>query len=202
MKQPYRWLAVLLIVQASSTMAQTDTLPPPPLPEVSVPAVPAPGLPAAAPVSLDSADVAALRARFEDLKQRQARDAALREAASEQTLLQIENTLAAMAENEASEQIAAWRAQTFAILAQAFQETAPHVLPAGIAPGTQPDIALAVIDAQATLYAQPVSDAQMVVRSVPDRTTMLRIAESGPFSMVWSAGDGFTFVLSQFRQVY
>ncbi|WP_333713898.1 hypothetical protein [Yoonia sp.] len=147
-------------------------------------------------------DLAALRARFEDLRQRQAQDTALRQPASAQTLAQIESTAAAIAELEAGQQLTSWRAQTFAVLAQSFQAAVPHALPAGIAPGAQPDIALAVVDAQATLYAQPVTDAEMVVRSVTDRTTMLRIAESGPFSLVWSAGDGFAFVLSQFRQVY
>lgn len=199
-------LSVVLLLQAGAGLAQTETaLPPPGLslqPPPTVMPAPLPADVTAPTPPVQAVDLAALRARFEDLKLRQAQDTALRLPASAQTLSEIESTVAAIAELEASQQMTSWRAQTFAVLAQSFQAAAPHALPAGIAPGTQADIALAVIDAQATLYAEPVTDAAMVVRSVPDRTTMLRIAESGPLTLVWSVGDGFAFVLSQFRQVF
>lgn len=194
-----QYLSSLLILLAGAGLAQTETaLPPPP----AVESVPLPGEVMVPAPPVQAIDLVALRARFEDLRERRDRDIALRQPASAQTLSQIESTSAAIAAIEAGDQLAIWRAQTLAVLAQSFQAASPHVLPAGIAPGTQADIALAVIDAQATLYAQPLTDAGMVVRSVPELTTMLRIAESGPFTLVWSVGDGFTFVLSPFRQVY
>lgn len=199
-------LSVVMMLQAGAGLAQTETALPPPAGSLQPPPIVEPA-PSPAEITVptppaQAVDLAALRARFEDLRQRQAQDTALRQPASAQTLAQIESTSAAIVELEAGQQLTSWRAQTFAVLAQSFQATAPHVLPAGIAPGTQPDIALAVIDAQAMLYAQPLTDAEMVIRSVPERTTMLRIAESNPFTLVWSAGDGFALVLSQFRQVY
>ena len=59
-----------------------------------------------------------------------------------------------------------------------------------------------MIEGQTTLYAEPKTDAQSVVRTVDARTTMLRVAEIGAFTFVWSAQDGFAFVLNQFRQVF
>ena len=138
-------LSVLLLLQAGAGLAQTETtLPPPegslPPPPAVEPAPPPAEVTTPTPTAQEI-DLAALRARFEDIRQRQEQDTALRLPAGAQTLSQIESTTAAIAELEARQELTSWRKQTFAVLEQSFQAAAPHVLPAGIAPGTQPDIA-------------------------------------------------------------
>ncbi|MCF2872054.1 hypothetical protein L0664_13345 [Octadecabacter sp. G9-8] len=146
--------------------------------------------------------VADLRARFEDLKQRDIRDGVLRGQASAETTQQIESVNAAIVENEGQLRIANWKATNLEGLAAAFASNGGQPLPPGLAAGTQPQIGLALIDAQATLYAQPITDPQLVLRTLSARTTMLRVAETGAFTLVWAPQDGFAFVLSQFRQVF
>lgn len=167
---------------------------------------PAPVVPTApiavAPVASDQPDVAALRVRFEDLKVRQAELDARGQPASSQVLAQIEETQAEITQNEARLRVENWRAENLAGLAGAFATSGPVTLPSGVPAGTEPQIGLALIAPQTTLYSQPATETPMVLRTLEERTTMLRIAEVGPFSMVWSPRDGMAFVLSQFREVY
>ena len=156
----------------------------------------------AVPVASDQPDIAALRARFEDLKARQAELDAQGQPASSQILAQIEETRAAIAQNEVRLRVENWRAENLAGLAGAFATSGPVALPSGVPAGTEPQIGLALIAPQTTLYSQPATDAQTVLRMLEARTTMLLIAEVGPFSMVWSLQNGMAFVLSQFREVY
>jgi hypothetical protein len=172
-------------------------------PNQALPIVPSPTVEPVVPDVAPTADeLIALRDTFENLKQRRAQNMALRQAASAQTSAQIENISAAIVANEGNQQIARWRTQNLSILSQAFVLSAPATLHAGILAGTQPDIALAVIDAQTTLYSQPMTDTQTVVRTIDARETMLRVAELGALTLVWSPQDKFAFVLSQFREVY
>lgn len=167
--------------------------------DVPVPSVVAPPVVTAQP---DQMVVADLRARFEDLKARDARDGALREQASADTTQQIESVNTAIVANEGQLRIANWKASNLEGLAAAFASSGVQALPPGLAAGTQPQIGLALIDEQATLYAQPITDPQLVLRTLGERTTMLRVAETGAFTLVWGPQDGFAFVLSQFRQVF
>ncbi|KQI70746.1 hypothetical protein AN191_16330 [Loktanella sp. 5RATIMAR09] len=204
-------MTVISIVGAGPAFAQSDasttTLPDvvtgAQVPELALPVVP---LPTVEPVVPDvvptGEELIALRDRFENLKQRQAENMALRQAASAQTSAQIESINAAIVANEGKQQIARWRTQNLEILSQAFVLGASDTLPAGIPAGTEPSVALAVIDAQTTLYSQPMTDAQTVIRTIGARETMLRVAELGAFTLVWSPQDEFAFVLSQFREVY
>ena len=201
-------------VAGPTPTAGSDLLPPPvpamppagsdlsPLPPATPPAVSEllpPPSPAASAVTPE--EVAALRASFEDLKARAALDAARRQPVTTETMADIDELSAAIAANEGQQQITAWKAQNLAILADQLA-AAPAALPSGVPPGTVPQIALAVIAAQTTLYAQPVTDAAGVIRTVADRTTMLRVAEAGAFTLVWAPQDGFAFVLNQFREVF
>lgn len=204
-------LTVISIVGVGPAFAQSDanttTLPDvvtgAEVPELGLPVVPLPTVESVVPdVAPTGEELIALRDTFEKLKQRQAQNMALRQAASAQTSAQIESISAAIVANEGNQQIARWRTQNLTILSQAFVLSASAALPAGIPAGTQPDIALAVIDAQTTLYSQPMTDAQTVIRTIAARETMLRVAELGAFTLVWSPQDEFAFVLSQFREVY
>lgn len=213
----FKWFILLAGLGVGMASAQTDTnvlgLPDvtegdpagvseePALPDTTAQTVDTMPLPMADPQD-QTAEVRALRATFEALKQRDAQNMALRQAASKQTLDEIERLGAAIDANRPRSQTATWKAKNLATLQQAFASRAPGALPPGIPAGTEPDIALAVIAAQTTLYSQPMTDAQMVIRTVDTRTTMLRVAEISPYSLVWSSQDGFAFVLSQFRQVY
>lgn len=174
-------------------------------PAATVEAGPAdPALPEVLPLPVgedQTAQVAALRAAFEALRQREAAHAALRQPAAEQTLAELQQVEAAIAANAAALEIETWKAQNLPIFAQSFA-AGPRVLPEGIPPGTEPDLALAVIAAQTTLYAQPDPTAQNTLRTVETRVAALRVAELGAFTLVWSSQDGFAFVLSQYRQVY
>lgn len=145
--------------------------------------------------------IAALRAEFEVLKQRAATDAALRQPVTEQTLRELAAVEATIAEIGESAQIDAWKAQTLEFFVEAFAAES-RVLPEGIPPGVQPEPAVVVIDTQTTLYAQPAASADMVMRTLLERTSALRVAEVGSYSLIWSSEDDFAFVLTQYLQVY
>ena len=192
----------LLPPPAPATPSAGSDLPPPPAPATPSAGSELPAPPVDAAPVVTAQEVAALRARFEALKSRAAQDAALRKPASAETLSAIDSLTATIAANDGQRQIVAWKAQNLAILSDQLAAAAPAALPTGVPPGTAPQIALAVIAAQTTLYAQPVTDAAGVLRTVADRTTMLRVAEAGAFTLVWAPQDGFAFVLSQFREVF
>ena len=208
------WL--LAIPVAAQQSADSTGLPPLGLPPVSNPEpvnVPSVGTPSAPPEATSEtlprvddqdrqADIAALWATFENLRQRDAANTMRRQPASPQTLAGIEEMSTRIASADADFQLADWRAQNLEILARAMGAQTISDLPTGVPPGTGPDIALAVLEAQATLYSQPAPEPDMVIRVLDTRTTMLRVAETGAFTLVWSIDDGFAFVLSQFREVF
>lgn len=143
-----------------------------------------------------------LRAQFTDLDSRRERIAALHAPADPATMERIASVEADIAAAEGPHATAVWRAQTFEYFATAIAARPALVLPGGVPPGTRPDIALAYVDAQTTLYSQPDSSAETALRTLEAPTTVLRIAELGAFTLIWSAQDDFAFVLSQFRKVY
>lgn len=215
------WMIFAAGLSAAAVLAQTPggepALPPAlDLPPVASPqgpdggiAVPAPAPPQAtsqpSPVATQvdrSAEIAALRETFETLRERDTRNTALRQPASSETLARIDEISSRIAAGDATARLAEWRAQNLGILAGAMTAQGAAALPEGIPAGTRPDIALAVLDAQATLYSRPSAEPDSVIRVLEARTTMLRVAETGAFTLVWSAGDGFAFVLSQFREVF
>lgn len=179
-------------------------------PVVAAPVVPAPTIapPApeiAAPVPTPAADpavVAALRAQFEALKLRDAQNTALRQMASQDTLSQIATVEQTISANESQQQLAAWKAESFSALSAALAAEPTLSLPDGLPDGVTPDIALAYVQAQTTLYAQPKVSAELTIRTIDTATTVLRIAETGAFTLIWSVTDKFAFVLSQSRTVY
>lgn len=179
-------------------------------PVVAVPVVPAPinippapGNAAPAPTpAADPAVVAALRARFEALKQREAQNTALRQTASQDTLAQIATVEQTITANESQQQLVAWKAESLTTLSAALAAEPTLGLPDGLPDGVTPDIALAYVQEQTTLYAQPKVSAELTIRTIDTATTVLRIAETGAFTLIWSATDKFAFVLSQSRTVY
>jgi hypothetical protein len=196
--------AVQLIIPApdlSDPLPRADVLPslPGDLATTQVPVSPAQ---LSADTAARDARIAALRARFEDLQQRDARLQALTMPAAPQTLAQVNQLEEEIAIVEAGLPLLTWKAENLAALAQALSERPEGALPASVVPGITPEIALAVIRAQTTLYAEPRTEAETVIRTLDTVTTMLRVAEVGPFTLVWSPQDRFAFVLSQFREVY
>lgn len=172
-----------------------------PLPAAT--AAPAPSMVASAPeVSDRSTEVVSLRARFDELKAQHAEILAGAAPASAETEARIAEAEARNEANEAAVAMAQWKAQNLKILGDSMANLDRGPLPDGVPPGTVPDIALAVLEAQATLYSRPETNAQTVIRTLAVPTTMLRVAEVGAYTLVWSSQDKFAFVLSQFRKVY
>lgn len=217
----FGWLTVATGLCAAAALAQTSGGAPAMPPDLDLPpfasppgpgggiAMPAPNAPPATPQPLPmateaerSAEIAALRETFEILRDRDARDAALRQAASPETLARIDDISSRITAGDAAARLAEWRAQNLGVLAGAMTAQGAAALPESTPAGTRPDIALAVLDAQATLYSRPSAETGSVIRVLEARTTMLRVAETGAFTLVWSARDGFVFVLSQFRVVF
>lgn len=222
----YGWIIVVGGLCAASALAQTAqegtavppldlppvittpaappaaVLPPPPGPSTAIALPPGiEGLPMASEPGR-SARIAALRETFETLSNRDALNTALRQPVSPETLARIEDVAGWISAAEAGSQMEDWRTQTLEFFAQALGGQAVADLPAGIPAGTRPEIALAVLEAQATLYSQPAAEADKVIRVLDARSTMLRVAETGAFTLVWSVDDGFVFVLSPFREVF
>jgi len=162
-----------------------------------------PGLlhPVTEPVARD-ARIAALRANFEDLKCRDAELQALRATASAETEAEVQRLKEAITAAGADLPILTWKSGNLRILAQGLGTSPVGALPAGLPAGTTPEIALAVVQGQTTLYAEPRTEAVAVIRILDTVTTMLRVAEVGAFTLVWSPRDQFGFVLRQFREVY
>ncbi len=148
------------------------------------------------------ARIAAMRARFEDLRRRDLQLQALGAPSAPETLAEVMRLDEQIALTEAELPLMMWKAENLRILASALSERPEGALPVHVGPGIAPDIALAVIRAQTTLYAAPQTDAASVMRTLETVTTMLRVAEIGPFTLVWSPQDRFAYVLSQFREVY
>ena len=173
-----------------------------PLPSVEL-ASEAPASPDAVPAPVDhTGDVAALRARFEALKQRDASDRALRAPASEESLARLAAAEQALAAADASRRQYRWKAESLALLAGALTAQPPQAWPEALPAGVAPDIALAVVDAQTVLYRAPRTASGEVIRTVEKPTTMLRIADTGAFSLLWSPADGLAFALTKFRKIY
>lgn len=149
-----------------------------------------------------SAEIAALRAAFEALKQREAADAAQRQPASEETLARIAEAETALAATDVRRRQLGWKAQNLERMANVLAAQPPGALPSTLPTGLKTEIALAVIDGDTTLYAAPATEAQQVIRTLDKPTTMLRIAETGAFTLLWWPLDGFAFALTQFRKVY
>ncbi|MDV4169259.1 hypothetical protein [Rhodovulum sp. FJ3] len=179
-------------------------------PVVAVPVVPAPinippapgnAAPAPSPAA-DPAVVAALRAQFEALKLREAQNTAMRQTASQDTLSQIATVEQTITANESQQQLIAWKAESLTALSAELAAEPTLGLPDGLPDGVTPDIALAYVQAQTTLYAQPKVSAELTIRTIDTATTVLRIAETGAFTLIWSPTDKFAFVLSQSRTVY
>jgi hypothetical protein len=147
-------------------------------------------------------DISEMRSRFEDLQRRDVALQALRAPASPETLAEISRLDEETAHIDAELTLTTWRAQNLTILAQALATSPEVTLPASIVAGVTPKIALAVIRAQNTLYSEPRADAAAVIRTLDTVTTMLRVAETGSFTLVWSPQDRFAFVLSTVREVY
>lgn len=179
-------------------------------PVISAPVVPAPTIAPPAPAiaapaltpAADPAVVATLRTQFEALKQREAQNTALRQTASQDTLSQIAAVEQTITANESQQQLAAWKAESLTALSTALAAEPTPGLPDGLPDGVMPDIALAYVQAQTTLYAQPKVSAELTIRTIDTATTVLRIAETGAFTLIWSPTDKFAFVLSQSRTVY
>lgn len=193
------------VVEPPVVAAPIVTVPVVTAPVVSAPTIapPAPEIVAPAPTPApDPAVVAALRAQFEALKLREAHNTALRQAASQDTLSQIATIEQTITANENQQQLIAWKAESLTALSAALAAEPAVSLPVGLPDGVTPDIALAYVQAQTTLYAQPKVSADLTIRTLDTATTVLRIAETGAFTLIWSPTDKFAFVLSQSRTVY
>lgn len=193
------------VVEPPVVAAPIVTAPVVTAPVVSAPTIAPPASEIVAPAPTPTADpatVAALRAQFEALKLREAQNTALRQAASQDTLSQIATVEQTITANENQQQLIAWKAESLTALSAALAAEPALSLPDGLPDGVTPDIALAYVQEQTTLYAQPKVSADLTIRTLDTATTVLRIAETGAFTLIWSPTDKFAFVLSQSRTVY
>lgn len=188
------------VVAAPIVTAPVVTAPVVPAP-INIPPAPGNAAPEPSPAA-DPAVVAALRAQFEAVKLREAQNTALRQTASQDTLSQIATVEQTITANESQQQLVAWKAESLTALSTALAAEPTLSLPDGLPDGVTPDIALAYVQAQTTLYAQPKVSAELTIRTIDTATTVLRIAETGAFTLIWSPTDKFAFVLSQSRTVY
>lgn len=149
----------------------------------------------------DAEEIAALRTLYVNLQAREAAAKSLLEAATPQTLGALEAARSRIAELEEVQPLEDWKTNTLAYYEAAMQDRS-LVLPQGLQAGLQLDPVAAQVPAQTVIYGSTNLSAGEALMTTQGPTPVLRVADTGPVTLVWTPDTGFGFAVTKFVEVY
>lgn len=204
MKPYFRVFALIAITSAMPVTAQTIAPTPEPVPvPVPIP-TPAPAPTPAPPILPEGPspeDTAQLRAEYTALKAREAAAMGRAKPATAETLAALEAAQNQILKLEASEPLDVWKIDTLGYFEQTLR-TVLVTLPTSLPLDLKLEVAVAQVAPETALYSTPNPSAGAALQSTAIETPVLRIADVGATMLIWTPEVGFSYVVSQFIEVY
>lgn len=206
MKPYFRVFTLIAITCAMPVTAQTIAPVPEPVPAPTPAPTPVPApVPTPAPPNLPEGpspeEIAQLRAEYAALKAQKAAAMGRAKPATAETLAALEAAQEQILKLEASEPLDVWKTDTLGYFEQTLR-TVLITLPTNLPLDLKLEVAVAQVAPETTFYSTLNPSAGAALRSTTVETPVLRIADAGATMLIWTPEVGFSYVVSQFIEVY
>ncbi|MGX0905116.1 hypothetical protein ACSSV8_003710 [Roseovarius sp. MBR-79] len=186
----------------SETPEGTKTPPVPPSEGAALPASPS-DAPGPMPIPIDLAEIASLRAAYDDLRRREADAVSLNQPVAAETLADMDAVTERAEGLDATLSRLAWKAESLDWFAKDIRQYGALALPDGTPANMTTAFALTKVE-QGTFYYDtgPPFSNQTLKGTFAEPSVVLRVAEAPGIQLVWVPGQGFAFMSGQSLEIY